>query len=519
MGNLGVLFQNEYRFEDAIYWFDKAAAASNRSVPLIPTTSPSEIWAGATTAWAIRTKDWRIFSKRRIMRGRSGDPFNEQLWIGNSGTVLYDRDDLRAAAEKFKRALEIAQSLDKDGEGVDRLVVLQPGVRLHRPRRVRRRGKYNQEALRRRQAMADHADFYPRVNEAHIAAGRKDPQAEALYRGLIDEYREGMNPGADARSAGRIGRHCWPTKANSNRPTLISALRWPIWRASAQALARADNRMTYLAKSDPLLRSLHQFPGRPRPDRRRALEVAESSRARVLDERLESKPPHAPVQASRMREMARASHSVFLSYWLGKRRSFLWAVDGGGNRAPSASAGKPDRAAGGRIPGVYRKSPRSAAIGISGRAQSCRRSCWGRFVLCSRPLNQIVLVPDRSLHSLNFETLPDPGDPAKYLIENSTLELAPSLDMLAEARPPVARVGFGSADRRPDAGHRRVSAPSLCRPKSNSSRKSFLPGNRRCSKGAGRIRMHIATRARGIFRGSISRPMRRSIKAVLSIQR
>jgi CHAT domain-containing protein len=49
----------------------------------------------------------------------------------------------------------------------------------------------------------------------------------------------------------------------------------------------------------------------------------------------------------------------------------------------------------------------------------------------------VVLVPDRSLHSLNFETLPDPADPSKYLIERTTLEIAPSLDVLADARPPA----------------------------------------------------------------------------------
>ncbi len=52
--------------------------------------------------------------------------------------------------------------------------------------------------------------------------------------------------------------------------------------------------------------------------------------------------------------------------------------------------------------------------------------------------SRVVLVPDRSLYSLNFETLPDPEDSKKYVIERTVLEVAPSLNMLAGRRPPAA---------------------------------------------------------------------------------
>jgi CHAT domain-containing protein len=44
------------------------------------------------------------------------------------------------------------------------------------------------------------------------------------------------------------------------------------------------------------------------------------------------------------------------------------------------------------------------------------------------------MVPDRALHSLNFETLPDPDTPSQYLIERATISIAPSLGVLASAR-------------------------------------------------------------------------------------
>ncbi len=44
---------------------------------------------------------------------------------------------------------------------------------------------------------------------------------------------------------------------------------------------------------------------------------------------------------------------------------------------------------------------------------------------------KFVVAPDRDLHSINFEALPDPNDPSKYVIETATLSVAPSLTLLA----------------------------------------------------------------------------------------
>src|SRR5262249_25498344 len=64
-----------------------------------------------------------------------------------------------------------------------------------------------------------------------------------------------------------------------------------------------------------------------RGDYDKALQVAESSRARVLAERISTKTPDRIFStASAYSEAARQSKSVFLSYWLAPRRSFLWVI-------------------------------------------------------------------------------------------------------------------------------------------------------------------------------------------------
>jgi CHAT domain-containing protein len=49
--------------------------------------------------------------------------------------------------------------------------------------------------------------------------------------------------------------------------------------------------------------------------------------------------------------------------------------------------------------------------------------------------SRVILTPDGALHGLNFESLPLPGDTPRYLIQDVTLSLAPSLALLA-GKPP-----------------------------------------------------------------------------------
>src|ERR1035441_9504155 len=62
----------------------------------------------------------------------------------------------------------------------------------------------------------------------------------------------------------------------------------------------------------------------------KALEVAESSRARVLNQRLEHRgavPPN--FQIGKLLAAARESHTVILSYWLAPQRSSVWVIGSG----------------------------------------------------------------------------------------------------------------------------------------------------------------------------------------------
>ena len=74
---------------------------------------------------------------------------------------------------------------------------------------------------------------------------------------------------------------------------------------------------------------------------------------------------------------------------------------------------------------------------------------------------KLVIAPDRDLHSINLEALPDPNDPSKYVIEKATLSVAPSLTLLAARRAhSQARAQIAAHDRRCRLSQPRISPPA-----------------------------------------------------------
>ena len=438
MGNLGLLFLKAFQLEEAIYWLDKARPMFQQ----LGMTDYYYIALGDLGSCYQRLGDFdqalAKYQEAETNARQTGDSYHEQLWIGDSGEVLYDRGDLPQAAQKFQRALAIAKSRDKDEKDLTGWWYYNLASLSFDLGDFHAAEKYNQEALRLRQAIADHSDYYPRLNQANIAAGQNDSRAEGLYRELISEYHGGMNPvqmlEARAGLAGLLAE-----KGNAEEADAQFRATLTLVESQRNALDKADYRMSYLAG---LIRFYDRYINflveQKQPER--ALEVAESSRARVLDERLESAPARAVVHAAQMRELARSSHAVFLSYWLGKKKSFLWAVTAEGitlHELPPESQITP-LVAGYRS---FLESLRDPLQSEYPAGTKLSEILLGKVRPLLASANRVVLVPDRSLHSLNFETLPDPDDPKKYFIERATLEVAPSLDMLAERRAPAGPSG------------------------------------------------------------------------------
>src|SRR5215471_18662552 len=166
----------------------------------------------------------------------------------------------------------------------------------------------------------------------------------------------------------------------------------------------------------------------------RALEVADSSRGRVLAERQGGKAPPR-VSARSLRALAQQTGSVFLSYWLASPRSFVWVIAGGGIRCvelPSAPA----------IETLVR-AHQSAIANVLADPLKAHEGAGSQLyrmlvapAVAGLPANShIVIVPDGALHAVNFETLPVDGPKRHYWIEDAEIQIAPSLASLTTAKP------------------------------------------------------------------------------------
>ena len=174
---------------------------------------------------------------------------------------------------------------------------------------------------------------YSDMNAADIAVGRGDRQrGRALYERAL-------------ASANGVAAIEWTAHAGLAQIAVLEHDPKTAARHFEAALGTVEKTRSDLLKVDYKLSFLTQLIEFYRAyvdvlvaqgQNERALEVAESSRARVLAERQRVDAP-ARVSVAGLRGLARGSRTVLLSYWLAPGRSFLWVVSGT-RRAPGGPA-------------------------------------------------------------------------------------------------------------------------------------------------------------------------------------
>lgn len=191
-----------------------------------------------------------------------------------------------------------------------------------------------------------------------------------------------------------------------------------------------------------------------------ALEAADWSRARTLQQGLGSIPTSAPnshthansaatrfTAAPKLKasEIARKANTTLLFYWLGEKQSYLWAVSPEETRLislPPKSKVLPAieryRRAILALKDPLRAEAGEAATDSAGLYQTLIAPAANHL----RPSRPVVLFVDGELGQLNFETLLAPSPSPHFWIEDATVLSAPSIRMFAAAtqkQPPPQR--------------------------------------------------------------------------------
>jgi CHAT domain-containing protein len=200
-----------------------------------------------------------------------------------------------------------------------------------------------------------------------------------------------------------------------------------------------EHRLSFLSSSIAFYGDYIDFLiSQGRPDD--ALAVAEQSRAGTLEEGLHNTARTIKTSSgkSRAREIAQRLRATLLLYWLGEKRSYLWVI----TRKKTTCLALP---AASEIDPLV-KSYREAIAGSKDVAATERESGEKLYATLVTPAqkfiaqnSRVILLPDGSLYSLNFETLIVPEPKPHFWIEDVTITTASSLSLLASAasRPPV----------------------------------------------------------------------------------
>jgi CHAT domain-containing protein len=314
--------------------------------------------------------------------------------------------------------------------------------------------KFNRRAIDIENAGQDQFGInYSRLIAGRIAASKKDYQGARsnFEKVLADAKAETpLKWEAHARLASSYAALRQPAKAEHEFDVAIRTL-----RNARDSIQNNDFRVSFLSSAIQFYDEYVNFlieQKRPLD----ALKIADLSRAQTLEQSLSTTP--SAETASRTgkwnpQDTARKMNATLLFYWLGQQKSWLWVITPGKTSlVPLAASG--ELAA---LVKSYRESftdPRDPLE--AGNADG--KKLYATLIQPAEKLiaknSRVVILPDGSLNSLNFETLivpnPDSGfvstnpntrPQSHYWIEDATVLTANSLSLLTRsstAAPPSA---------------------------------------------------------------------------------
>ena len=427
LAGLALATTKEERYDESIDWSQAAlelaeSLGAQRSLAMIV----------GNMGWSyMRLGDFDTalaFFKRAVeVSAHSGFADLEVYWSGGTSTAYYQLHNYEAAEAVLMQALDLARSQGDKRTLTEYMNSLsETELQLGRTESAK---KYYEEATHLEQDSPDRSELLTsELIRGNIDATEHDyVHAEKRFREVIEDPKADKSQKWEAEAGvariyARTGQSAKAEVEFRRCVSLVEAVRSSV-QAEALRLSFLSSAITFYDDYIDFLVSRHRADD--------ALQAAELSRARTLEEGLSSKVEAAapPTRAVRAQPIAEKLKATLLFYWIGHNQSHLWVITPRRTsyfELPKASEIEP-----------VVKSYWLTLAGMRDAQDSGRVEGEKLYAMLVEPAkrliplgSRVIVLPAESLYGLNFETLVVPQPQPHYWIEDVTLTTASSLTLL-----------------------------------------------------------------------------------------
>jgi CHAT domain-containing protein/Flp pilus assembly protein TadD len=447
LNNLGYAEMQTGRFDEAVDWLRSAQqeAAQLDSDYWIQLVVGNLGWAYYQLGDDDRALE--LFLEAEKSAAKLGDIRLELKWTNNAGAVYHDQGDLPRAAQSYRQALDLARQINSKEDMANALEDLaQNSVDSSK---LDDAGAWLDQVTPLESAGGNRLSTNVMLTKGMLAAARGQyQQAESLYRAIQNNPATATTTRLDAGNllAVSFERQGRAIEAELTYKATLSA-----FESARSHLKHESSRLPFAANATGIYDDyIHLLVKEGKGEE--ALAVANQSRARMMAQSQgvsENKTSPQPTILN-PRQIARQTGATLLFYLLGGEQSYLWVIT-------------PAKITLIKLPSqieivAHVKRYNKALLDMEDPLQTGNEDGQALYQILVAPAAKIIprnspvmILSDSWLSPLNFETLLAPGpssgtspkaghgvDPAPnlhYWIEDATLLSAPSLDLLAAAKP------------------------------------------------------------------------------------
>ncbi len=433
--NLGMGQVVRVRCDAALSWFERALQLTQ-----IESTSAYALALNNAGICYTRLGEFEravSLQRRAVAQHEKTDRLRElQQALGELGSTYSLMAEFDLAVSYLQRALAIAREA---GLNADAAVWARNLSDAYLGREQwDEAARYNADARRLSPAERPDKRAYDLLHEGAIAMGRGQlDAAEGLFNEAIAAGKD--NPAirwSAYDGLARIAvRQQQPERARRHFEAALGII-----EATRSDLLKTDYKLSFLSR---LIGFYQGYVGAlvDQGQNERALEIADSSRGRVLAERQNVSAPALRANAAALRRLARESGAVLLSYWLTPSRSHLWVVTADQVRRVTLPPAHDIEV----LVREHQRAIENATADVLANADTAGDRLYAiLFEPVARWLpagSKIVIAPDGALHRLNFETLPVKAsgtgtNSRHYLVEDFEFQVAPALSLVGQPTAP-----------------------------------------------------------------------------------